>query len=163
MAPPQKVVNPVEFELHSDFASKIFVADLPLSRVLLQNERHYPWIILVPRRQGMSRIMQLHPEDQLQLLQELDLAQTLLWDTFKPTQLNVAAIGNKTPQLHVHVIARFAHDPAWPGTVWDHPTRAKYAPEELENVLGKLKRDISGITQNQMVKSSNPLIPPLLT
>ena len=82
--------------------------------------------------------MDLSSEDQLQLLQELDLAQKSLWETFNPTQLNVAAIGNKTPQLHVHVIARFENDPAWPKTVWDHSEKKPYSSEELETIKQKI-------------------------
>ena len=73
------------------------------------------------------------------LMQELDLAQKVLWDLFAPTQVNVAAIGNKTPQLHVHVIARFASDPAWPQTVWDHPIKKPYDAKEKEKVTSKLR------------------------
>ncbi len=122
------------FELHPNFTSKIFLVDLPLCQVLLENERHYPWLMLIPRCQGVSRMMDLPFEDQVQLLKELDLAQKILWDKFSPAQLNVAAIGNKTPQLHIHVIARFIDDPAWPGTVWDHSTRATYSAERLKEV-----------------------------
>jgi len=122
------------FELHPNFASKVFLIDLPLCRVLLENEQHYPWLMLVPKRPNISKIIDLAPEDQLQLIRELDLAQKVLWEVFQPTQLNVAAIGNKTPQLHLHVIARFKDDPAWPATVWDHPVRAKYPPERLNEV-----------------------------
>jgi diadenosine tetraphosphate (Ap4A) HIT family hydrolase len=62
-----------------------------------------------------------------------------MWNEFNPTQLNVAAIGNKTPQLHVHVIARYTHDPAWPGTVWDHPVRSPYSDEEREMTIKDLQ------------------------
>lgn len=76
--------------------------------------------------------MDLSASDQLQLIQELDLMQKILWEEFQPSQLNVAAIGNKTPQLHIHVIARYTTDPAWPHTVWDHPVRSPYE-EQLKN------------------------------
>jgi diadenosine tetraphosphate (Ap4A) HIT family hydrolase len=62
-----------------------------------------------------------------------------MWNEFKPTQLNVAAIGNKTPQLHIHLIARFDNDPAWPNTVWDHPARTRYDEEMLSSRLQRLK------------------------
>lgn len=130
------------FTLHQNFASKLFVVDLPLCRVLLEDEKHYPWLMLIPRRPDVSRIMDLAHEDQVQLLQELDSAQRVLWEEYSPTQLNVAAIGNKTPQLHVHVIARFENDPAWPGSVWDHPVRAPYPAEELEKVRANLKEHL---------------------
>lgn len=122
------------FELHPNLSSKIFIADLLLCRLLLHDESQYPWLILVPRRANISRMMELSSGDQQQLMLEIDLAQNVLWKEFNPTQLNVAAIGNKTPQLHVHVIARFSTDPAWPGTVWDHPAKKPYSLEEKKNI-----------------------------
>jgi len=122
----------MEFTLHPNLQKKLFVAELPLCTVLLEDDRHYPWLFLVPRRANISKIMDLSTQDQLQLLRELDFVQKVMWEEFKPTQLNVAAIGNKTPQLHIHVIARFDNDPAWPNTVWDHPIREK-CDESLKN------------------------------
>jgi diadenosine tetraphosphate (Ap4A) HIT family hydrolase len=129
----------MEFALHSNLEKKSFVIDLPLCRVLLEDEKHYPWIFLVPRRQNTSRIMDLSHSDQLQLLQELDFTQKLMWNEFQPTQLNVGAIGNKTPQLHIHVIARYENDPAWPNTVWDHPMRVSYNEEFKASRIARLK------------------------
>jgi diadenosine tetraphosphate (Ap4A) HIT family hydrolase len=128
----------MSFELHPNFSRKLFIRDLPLCRILLEDERHYPWILLVPRRANIGKMMDLSPQDQLQLMLELDCAQKVLWEEFHPTQLNVAAIGNKTPQLHVHVIARHSNDPAWPGTVWDHPVRAVYSLEQKETMIDRL-------------------------
>ena len=126
------------FELHPNLTHKTFVTDLLLCTVLLEDEKHYPWLLLVPRRPNISKIMDLTHPDQLQLLQELDLAQKVLWALFSPTQLNVAALGNKTPQLHIHIIARQNTDPAWPHTVWDHPTRSPYPHEQKVQVLKRL-------------------------
>jgi diadenosine tetraphosphate (Ap4A) HIT family hydrolase len=133
------VLPSTEFALHPNLRSKLFIKDLPLCRVLLENERHYPWLLLVPRRSEIARIMDLTSEDQLQLLAEMDLGQKFLWNQFKPTQINVAAIGNKTPQLHIHLIARFQTDPAWPGTVWDHPVRTAYSAEDAQEMLEKMR------------------------
>lgn len=127
------------FEVHPNLARKIFITDLPLCRVLLEDDMHYPWLLLVPRRPNVSRIMDLSEQDQLQLIRELDFVQKILWEEFKPTQLNVAAIGNKTPQLHVHVIARYANDPAWPGTIWDHPVRSPYEEPHKTARVDRLK------------------------
>lgn len=127
------------FSLHPNLAKKTFLIDLPLCRVLLEDEKHYPWLLLVPRRPHVLRMMDLSAEDQLQLIRELDFAQKILWKEFQPTQLNVAAIGNKTAQLHVHVIARFENDPAWPYTVWDHPVREKYSEEQKNALAARLE------------------------
>jgi diadenosine tetraphosphate (Ap4A) HIT family hydrolase len=134
------------FELHPNFASKTFIADLPLCRLLLEDESHYPWIMLIPRRANISKMMDLSREDQMQLMIELDLAQNIMWDKFQPAQLNVAALGNKTPQLHIHVIARFTTDPAWPAAVWDHPVRARYTSEKKEEVVKLLSEEFLGLS-----------------
>lgn len=128
------------FVLHPNFDKKLFVIDLPLCRVLLEDNKSYPWLILVPRREAASKIMDLPDVDQLQLLRELDFTQKLMWKEFQPTQLNVAAIGNKTPQLHVHVIARYENDPAWPNTVWDHPIKIACDEELKTSRLLRLKQ-----------------------
>ena len=137
----------MEFVLHSNLEKKLFIADLPLCRVLLEGEKSYPWIFLVPRRRETARIMDLSASDQLQLLRELDFAQNLMWREFQPTQLNVAAIGNKTPQLHIHVIARYANDPAWPNTVWDHPVRSQYDAGLREARVERLKYLLAPMAQ----------------
>lgn len=117
------------FELHPNLANKSLIADFPLCRVLLEDEKHYPWLLIVPRRANCLRLIDLSLADQRQLMDELNFIQKMMWNEFNPSQLNVAAIGNKTPQLHIHVIARFADDPAWPHTVWDHPIRSAYDAE----------------------------------
>lgn len=131
------------FELHPNLAKKIYVADLTLCRVLLEDEKHYPWLLLVPRRPFISRMMDLSSLDQLQLIKELDSVQKMMWEEFQPAQLNVAAIGNKTPQLHIHVIARYADDPAWPNTVWDHAVRCAYDESMKNSMTQRLKFQFS--------------------
>lgn len=131
------------FTLHANLVKKIFITDLPLCRILLEDEQHYPWLFLVPRQPTILRIMDLSLSDQLQLIKELDFVQRVMWEEFQPTQLNVAAIGNKTPQLHIHVIARYTHDPAWPHTVWDHPVRSQYSEELKTSRVERLKSLLS--------------------
>lgn len=131
------------FELHDSLKSKDLVIQLPLCSVLLENNSYYPWLFLVPRRSAVSRIMDLLPEDQLQLLKELDIAQHVLWELFNPTQINVAAIGNKTPQLHIHVIGRSSNDPAWPSTVWDHSAKLAYTGTEKFEIISKIANGFS--------------------
>jgi len=98
----------------------------------------------------VSRIMDLSFSDQLQFIKELDVVQKMMWEEFQPTQLNVAAIGNKTPQLHIHVIARYANDPAWPNTVWDHPVRAPYGEEGKNAVIQRLRDRFSQVSGLEM-------------
>lgn len=128
----------MKFELHPNLSEKIFIKDLPLCRLLMEDEKSYPWFFLVPRVPGVSRIMDLTEKDQIQFLKELDLLQKVVLSQFHPHQINVAAIGNKTPQLHVHVIGRYEGDPAWPGTVWDHPIRSKCSDSLLNQRRDKV-------------------------
>ncbi len=129
----------MEFQLHPNLANKTVLVTLPLCLVLLQDEANYPWLILVPQRANVTKIMDLSQADQQQLMRELDMAQRVLQEHFTPTNINVAALGNKLPQLHLHVLGRFSDDPAWPATVWDHPLRTRYLPEEKQKVLEALQ------------------------
>ena len=140
----------MRFELHPNFSSKKHLIDLPLCKVFLENEKHYPWILLVPQKNNIKKIIDLSLEEQILLTKEMALAQTLLWDLFSPTQINVAALGNKTPQLHIHIIARFENDPAWPGAVWDHPEKKPYTKEELEEISVKLTEGFSNAFQEAL-------------
>lgn len=105
----------------------------------MEDEEAYIWLILVPRVLGASKLIDLAHSEQQELLRETNLLQEILWKEFSPKQLNVAAIGNKTPQLHIHLIARFENDPAWPGTVWDHPVRQPLKSEaRIKQILDAL-------------------------
>jgi diadenosine tetraphosphate (Ap4A) HIT family hydrolase len=127
------------FELHPHLKKKSWIVDLPLSTILMEDNANYPWLFVVPRKSGAQRIIDLTEEEQIQLTKELNLVQNILWKEFTPTQLNVAAIGNKTPQLHVHVICRFEHDPAWPNTVWDHPLRTAFTESAKKERILRLQ------------------------
>lgn len=129
----------MEFELHPHFINKDFIINLSLCCVLLEDDFYYPWILLIPRRPQVGKIMDLNSNDQLQLLKELDLAQQIIWNCFTLNQLNVAALGNKTPQLHVHIVGRKREDPAWPHTVWDHPTRRLLPLEQKKERIALLR------------------------
>lgn len=111
------------FTLHERLAADTApIADLDLCAALLMNDARFPWIILVPRRAGLREIEGLSEADQHQLLREIHRASAAvraLCAVGRPcVKLNVAALGNMVPQLHIHVIARRADDPAWPGPVW---------------------------------------------
>ena len=127
------------FELHPNLLSKIFIIDLPISRILMEDEKNYPWFFLVPRIPHISKLIDLPTEQEAQVFKELSLLQKVVWKLFSPKQLNVAAIGNKTPQLHIHVIARFENDPAWPGTIWVHTERQQYDNQEKEQLIFQMK------------------------
>lgn len=128
----------MNFKLHPNLMKKPFVIDLELCSVLLEDNQYYPWIFLVPRKNNISKIMDLDLTDQYQLIWEIDKAQKVLCELFTPDQVNVAAIGNKTPQLHIHVIARYTDDPAWPATVWDHEAHKPYPDEAKKKIIHDL-------------------------
>ena len=126
------------FELHPNFSNKIFIADLKLCRVLMEDAKDYPWIFLIPMRSNIRLISELSSDDQIQLLHEMTLSQDILKRHFNPDHINVAAIGNMTPQLHIHIIGRYEKDPAWPGVVWDKAIKP-YPVDQKNDLTQKLK------------------------
>ncbi|TDR87230.1 HIT domain-containing protein [Enterovirga rhinocerotis] len=102
------------------------VGDLRLSTVLLVDDARFPWLILVPRRPGLSELTDLSPEDAGTLMDEIRVATRVMLDLAKPDKVNVGALGNVVAQLHVHVVGRFRSDPAWPGPMWGHGARMPY-------------------------------------
>lgn len=104
-------------------AGSVFVADWPLCHVRLQDDARFPWLILVPRVEGATEIDQLSPTDRAVLMEEIiragDIVRRLGVALDRPVdKLNVAALGNVTAQLHVHVVGRRRDDPLWPDPVW---------------------------------------------
>jgi diadenosine tetraphosphate (Ap4A) HIT family hydrolase len=118
------------------------IADLPLSRLLLSHDANYPWLLLVPRRPGASEIIDLDAADEAQLMSEIDTVSRALKAVTACDKLNVAAIGNVVPQLHVHIVARRRDDPAWPKPVWGAAPARAYDPAERERLLSALRREI---------------------
>jgi diadenosine tetraphosphate (Ap4A) HIT family hydrolase len=111
--------------MQSDFAldprlsaDTLPVGDLALSSVLLMNDARFPWLILVPRRENVSELTDLMPEDAAALMDEIRIATKVMLSLSKPDKVNVGALGNVVAQLHVHVVGRYRSDPAWPGPVW---------------------------------------------
>ena len=117
----------MSFVLHARLeADTFFGADWPLCRVLVMNDRRYPWLVLVPRRPGAVEIADLAPPDRALLIEEIARAGEILRGLPEVAKLNVGALGNLVPQLHVHVLGRRADDPAWPGPVWGHSPAIAY-------------------------------------
>jgi diadenosine tetraphosphate (Ap4A) HIT family hydrolase len=115
------------------------VADLPLSAARLMNERSWPWLILVPRRPGLVDLIDLDREGRAALMEEIARAAEALRALYRPEKLNVAALGNVVPQLHVHVIARFRSDPAWPRPIWNvKPALEPYEPAALSKEVRRI-------------------------
>ena len=121
-----------KFALHERLAADtIEVTRWPLSLVLLMNAHQWPWLILVPRRADIREIHELQEPDQRVLMVEIVWASRALTQLVKPHKINIGALGNVVPQLHVHVIARFTDDPAWPKPVWGTVAPEPYADDEL--------------------------------
>lgn len=119
------------------------IGELPLSRLLLSNDAGYPWLLLVPRRAGATEIIDLDQADQRHLMAEIDLVSRALKAATRCDKLNVAAIGNMVPQLHVHVVARRRDDPAWPKPVWGAAPPRPYDDAERERLLAVLRGALS--------------------
>jgi diadenosine tetraphosphate (Ap4A) HIT family hydrolase len=118
------------------------VGDLALSRLLLANDANYPWLLLVPRCAGASEIIDLSESDQIRLIAEIAAVSRALKAVVPCDKLNVAALGNVVPQLHVHVIARCRSDPAWPKPVWGAAPARDYDPPARERLLAALRREL---------------------
>jgi len=128
----RKHAHPDHYELHPQLAADTHpVASFALSELRLMDDSNYPWLVLVPRVPDAREIIDLDPMQRRGLGDEIDHASRLLRDAFVPFKLNVAALGNLVPQLHVHVIARFESDPAWPAPVWGRVAARPYSPEAL--------------------------------
>ena len=118
----------MSFELHPRLAADTeFVCDWPLCRVLLMEDGRYFWLVLVPRCDGVSEITEFSPEDRSQLMEEAARAGRIIQQA-GAAKLNIGALGNLVPQLHLHVVGRTPGDPAWPGPVWGHSPPAPYDP-----------------------------------
>lgn len=133
------------FELHSRLAADtIVVGDFALSRLLLHRDANYPWFILVPRREEITEIYHLSEEDRQQLIREsCQLAESLV-DVFSPDKINIATLGNMVPQLHMHHVARYKTDGAWPNPVWGVLPPLQYSEELLHDRLEAIANVLEG-------------------
>src|ERR1700722_11056000 len=128
------------FQLHKQLeADSILIRNLGLCQVRLQNQKAAPWLILVPRRAEAAEIHHLSAEDRAVLIEEIAQAAKVLEKLYAPDKLNIAALGNIVPQLHMHVIARFTKDAAWPAPVW-----GKFAPSHNSlRALAEIKKKLN--------------------
>lgn len=135
---------PPGWHLHPQLADDTHpLAHWPLCEVRLMDDAHHPWLILVPRIENATEITDLDPARQAELTREVDRACRALQATMHPHKLNVAALGNVVPQLHVHVIARYREDIAWPRPVWGTATAQPYSPEQLVERVETLRAALS--------------------
>ena len=127
------------FTLHPRLESdSLLIRDLPLSQLRLQNQKNVPWLLLVPRRAEAREIFDLTAEDRAVLMDEITQTARVLTDLYSPDKINIGALGNIVPQLHIHVIARFSTDPAWPASIWGAVQPAPYSVHSLPEIKAKL-------------------------
>jgi diadenosine tetraphosphate (Ap4A) HIT family hydrolase len=127
--------------------SSFFIEDWELCRVTLKNDKTWPWLYLVPQFNNIREICDLTAADQAQLMLEISTASRGLRTLYRPEKINIAALGNMVPQLHIHVFARFKNDPAWPKPVWAvqqdeisyTDPEAKTEIEKLKNYFGRMR------------------------
>lgn len=128
------------FQLHPRLQQDCFkVGRFALSQILMMNDSQYPWFILVPERDGIGEIYQLEPNDRQQLTVESCLLAEKLQEIYRPDKLNIAAIGNLVPQLHVHHVARYRTDPVWPAPIWGKLPPLPYAEQEAQLRIARLR------------------------
>lgn len=134
------------FELHLQLRKDCYViGELNLCRFLLMNDCRYPWVILVPQRPAVTEIFQLTETDQLQLLKESSSLAEKLSEVFMPDKMNIAALGNIVPQLHIHHVVRYKHDHAWPAPVWGVGEAVKYEADALDEMKLKINEILDKI------------------
>lgn len=133
------------FTLHPKLLQDTYyIGKLSLCRVLLMNNKIFPWLILVPERENITEIFQLSTKDQRTLIEEISLISETLNRTYWPDKINVAALGNQVEQLHIHVIARFKTDDAWPEPVWGKGSQP-YEEQSVNEISKKLRTDCKKI------------------
>lgn len=137
------------FQLDERLANDtVSIGSFALCEVLLMNDANYPWLILVPKRSSLTELYQLSEEDQQIFMQESVFVTAKMQMHFQADKMNVAALGNIVSQLHIHHIARYKTDSAWPGPVWGVNPAEAYSSEELEITAGTLKALFSERLEN---------------
>ncbi|GHD46036.1 Diadenosine tetraphosphate (Ap4A) hydrolase [Marinobacter persicus] len=128
------------FELHPKLAADTHhLGKFGLSEVLLMNDSTWPWVILVPAVPDIREIYELSKIQRIRLLESSSILSKGMMDVFRGDKMNVAALGNMVPQLHLHHIVRFENDPAWPAPVWGKQAPVPYTDEALEKMREKLR------------------------
>ena len=116
-----------------------YINRLKLCTIRLINNSKFPWIILIPNRKNKTDITDLNSKDQILLMKEIVHCSKLMKQIFKTSKLNVEKIGNKVPQLHIHIIARFKKDSSWPLSVWVVKGKP-YAKKALSETISKINK-----------------------
>lgn len=130
----------MSFELHPDLTRDgIHMGDFPLCHVRLINDSNFPWFVLIPKKDNISDTIDLTPEDHAAMWEESRIFSKAIMTIFSGEKLNVAALGNMTPQLHIHHIVRFKTDAAWPGPIWGKVPMQPYQAVEIMGIYSQLE------------------------
>jgi diadenosine tetraphosphate (Ap4A) HIT family hydrolase len=137
------------FELHPQLNKDTFIiGEFQLCRILMMNDRQFPWLILVPKIPFIREIYELNKDDKVTLCNESAALSELLMNHFAGDKLNIGALGNLVPQLHIHHIVRFTHDKVWPRPVWGQITPKHYTKTQKQKIIASLqvalKKNIPG-------------------
>lgn len=125
------------FQLHERLKNDLIeIKDLELSKLMLLPDSENPWCVLVPKRNDIKELHHLESDDQNILLEEINTVSKILEKEFSPDKLNVGALGNMVPQLHIHIICRYKNDRSWPGSIWG--TAAEIDKVKLEDIKTKI-------------------------
>ncbi|WP_421358527.1 HIT domain-containing protein [Agrobacterium rosae] len=116
----------------------VLITKLGLCQLRLQNDKRWPWLVLVPQRNDMSELFDLTPLDQAMLTFETNQVASTLKDLTGATKINVGALGNIVRQLHIHIIARNEGDECWPGPIWGQGTPVPYSDDDRHDFMKKL-------------------------
>lgn len=125
-------------------SDSLAITDLPLCHVRLMNNKHFSWILLIPRVANAKEWIDLPRELQHQLSDEIAICSHIFQALFTPHKLNIASLGNQVAQLHVHLIGRHPHDAAWPNPVWG-AAQAEYAEAESEKIITELRSALDSL------------------
>ena len=121
----------------------VHIVDLPLCRVLLMNDSQFPWLILVPRINDLVELTDLTDEQMACYVEESRQVSAILTVLYHPDKLNIAALGNVVRQLHIHHVARYERDVAWPAPIWGRQPVKPYSDEQLQHEVNQLKQAFS--------------------
>lgn len=124
-----------------------YIHDLDLCQIRLNHNAAFPWVLLIPHEKIAVEMIDLSPTDLGLLIQEIALTSSVLKKAFRPDKLNVASLGNIVPQLHVHVIARFKVDGAWPNPVWNSGIEKDYSEQEKNDTINSLREFFTKINK----------------
>jgi diadenosine tetraphosphate (Ap4A) HIT family hydrolase len=136
----------MSFELHPRIAADtVALGDLMICRVLMMNDARYPWLMLVPRRPNVTELFDLGVAERAIVMEEIATVSAALKDVTECRKLNIATLGNIVSQLHVHIVARFEDDAAWPGPVWGNGAAQRYINGEGQEFAGRIARRLEFI------------------